>query len=66
MPDKNKKEELLNLDLTLNKNDFKYVFCRACGGEMRHSPLIICSDCLGDEIDKFYKVATYKDDESDE
>ena len=31
----------------------KYSFCRVCGEEMFHTPLVICADCLGEECDKF-------------
>ena len=53
------------LEYLIDRRDFRYVFCMACGSEMRHSPLIICSDCLGEEVDRFVKVAT-EDDESDQ
>lgn len=69
MPYKNKDAEEEEIDwnsaIEVDERDFRYVFCRACGGEMRHSPMIICSDCLGDEVDRFYKVAI-DDEEGDE
>ena len=73
MPYKNKDAEEEEVDWNSSieidemvERDFRYVFCRACGGEMRHSPMIICSDCLGDEVDRFYKVAIEDDEEGDE
>ncbi len=42
----------------IRDKNYKFVFCRSCGNEMLYSPLIICSDCLGDEVDRFYKAAT--------
>lgn len=44
-------------EFILEAKDFRFVFCRACGSEMRAGQSVICSDCLGDEIDKFYKAA---------
>lgn len=46
----------------IRDKNYKFVFCRSCGNEMLYSPLIICSDCLGDEVDRFYKAATQEED----
>jgi GNAT superfamily N-acetyltransferase len=56
---KDKQDE--DLCFTKDKN-YKFVFCRSCGNEMSYSPLIICSDCLGDEVDRFHKAATQEDE----
>jgi hypothetical protein len=54
-------EESTNSEFTLEAKDFRFVFCRACGSEMRAGQSVICSDCLDDEVDRFYKAAmTFK------
>lgn len=42
----------------LDAKDFRFVFCRGCGSEMRSGIHIICSDCIGDKVEDFYKAAT--------
>ena len=44
----------------IDAKDFRFVFCRGCGSEMRAGPLVICSDCVGDKVENFYKAATDK------
>jgi GNAT superfamily N-acetyltransferase len=53
-------------DFFIRDKNYKFVFCRSCGNEMLYSPLIICSDCLGDEVDRFHKAATQEDEYDDD
>jgi hypothetical protein len=66
MPDSKDKteEEEIDIESMPDFRDFRWVYCRGCGTEMRHTPLVICSECLGDEVDRFYKAAV--DEEDDE
>jgi GNAT superfamily N-acetyltransferase len=58
MPQDNEDEDLY----FIKDKNYKFVFCRSCGNEMLYSSLIICSDCLGDEVNLFHKAATKEED----